>query len=121
MLAGIVLSVALGLLAGAGKALADAQAHGSPRLARRFPKWAGPQAWRLKYRNGDPAQGPRFWLATTLLVGLTDLWHAANLLTGLAADAAVLLAFWLGGWPAAVAYVVVRRVSFQPIYSFLRK
>ncbi len=114
--------VVLGLLAGAGKAVADAQAHGSARLLQWFPRWAGPESWRLKYRNGEKAQGPRFWLADTWLVFATDLWHAANGLAGLAADAAVLLCGWGGPlWWFAVAYVAVRRVVFQPLYSFLRK
>lgn len=117
----VALLVLCGLLAGAGKAFADAQAHGSARLARWFPKWAGPESWRLKYRDGDATKGPRFFLADTLLVGLTDLWHAANLLAGLAADAAVVLAWWLGGLGGAVGYVVARRVVFQPLYSWLRK
>ncbi|MEM6336897.1 MAG: hypothetical protein AAF752_10030, partial [Bacteroidota bacterium] len=31
-----------------------------------------------KYKNGDPAQGPAFIGSTTVLVGLTDGWHAAQ-------------------------------------------
>jgi len=113
---------ALGLLAAAGKAVADAQAHGSPRLLRWFPRWAGPESWRLKYKGSEPANGPRFWLATSLLVSLTDLWHCANLLAWLAADAAVLLTTWPtpGRW-WGLAYVVLRRCVFQPLYSWLRK
>lgn len=112
---------AAGLLAAAGKATADAQAHGSSRLAKWFPRWAGPDAWRLKYKAGDPAAGPAFWLSTTALVFLTDLWHCANFFTWLAADATVLLLAWPG--PArrwGVGYVVVRRLLFQPLYSYLR-
>ncbi len=117
--AGLVL---LALLAAAGKAVADAQAHGSPRLLAWRPRWAGPEAWRLKYKGGEPSAGPAFPLATTLLVFLTDLWHCANFFTWLAADAAVLLLAWAGAWRWwAVAYVVARRVAFQPLYSWLRR
>ena len=115
------LLVALCLLAGLGKAVSDSAAHGSPRLLRWFPRWAGPESWANKYRNNDPAQGPRFWLSTTVLVLVTDLWHAANAFTGACLDAAVLVA----GWPVyrwwAVAGIVARRIVFQPLYSYLRK
>lgn len=117
-----LLLLLLALLAAVGRMLADAQAHGSPRLARWFPRWAGPESWRLKYKGGDPAAGPAFLGSTTVLVFLTDLWHAANFLAWLAADAAVVLLAWPG--PArwwGVGYVVLRRVVFQPGYSFLRK
>lgn len=117
--AGLIL---LALLAAAGKAVADAQAHGSPRLLAWLPRWAGPEAWRLKYKGGEPMTGPAFPLATSLLVSLTDLWHCANALTWLAADVAVLVLAWPGGWRWwAVAYVVARRVAFQPLYSWLRR
>lgn len=113
---------AAGLLAAAGKAAADAQAHGSPRLARWLPRWAGPESWRLKYKGGAPAAGPAFPGATTWLVFLTDCWHLANAVSWLAADAAVVALAWPG--PArwwGVGYVVARRGLFQPLYSFLRK
>lgn len=112
----------LGLVAGLGKAAADAHAHGSARLARWFPRWAGPESWRNKYRNQDPTQGPRFWLSTTLLVWVTDLWHTSNAVQWLAADAVVLgLAYGTPRWWPAVVYVVVRRAVFEPVYKRLRK
>lgn len=113
--------LALLLLAGVGKAVADAQAHGSPRLLRWFPRWAGPESWRLKYRNSDPVLGPRFWLSTSLLVAFTDLWHFANLLMWAAADAAILVAGWVPYRWWAVGAVVARRLVFAPLYSWLRK
>ena len=115
------LIVALCLLAGIGKAVSDSSAHGSARLIHWFPSWGGPTSWRNKYRNGEPAQGPRFLLSTTALVFLTDLWHFANAATWACIDAAVVLA----GWPTyrwwAVAGVVLRRVVFEPMYQWLRK
>ena len=115
------LVLALLTLAAAAKATADAAAHGSPRLARWFPRGTGPNAWRNKYRGGEKANGPAFPLSTTLLVFATDLWHAANAVTWAAADAAFLLVAWpaLRWW--AVAAVGVRRVVFEPVYSYLRK
>lgn len=111
----------LALLAAGGKALADAQQHGSPRLVRWFPRWAGADSWKLKYKNGDATAGPAFPLSTTVLVFLSDCWHFANAVSWLAADAAVLLLAWptTGRW-WAVGYAVGRRLLFQPLYSFLR-
>ena len=116
------LLVALCGLAGVGKALADAIAHGSARLAARGPWWINATSWTLKYKDyygGD--KRPRFPGATTWLVLLTDSWHFFNAVTWACADAAVLLA----GWPMyrwyAVAAIVARRLVFQPIYAFLRK
>lgn len=40
------------------------------------PEWANPKVSTAnKYLNGDPNQGPRFPLSTTLLVGVTDKYH----------------------------------------------
>ena len=116
------LLIGLLLLAGVGKALADADAHGSPLLRRWFPRWSGPDSWQFKYRAyyRDPAT-PRFWGSTTVLVFLTDLWHFANFVTGVALDAAFLLAAWQPYRWYAVAAVVARRIVFVPLYSFLRK
>ena len=112
------------LLAGAAaaKAVADSTAHGSPRLGRWFGTWAGPDSWKRKYLNGDPAQGPAFFLSTTLFVWATDCWHAATEVAWLCADTAVLLAAWAGPgrWWAAAA-IALRRCLFQPIYAYLRK
>lgn len=116
------LLVALLIGAGIGKALADAIAHGSTRLSERGPWWNNATSWTRKYKDyygGD--KRPRFFRATTVLVFLTDGWHACNALTWACADAALLV----GAWPVyrwyAVAAVVARRITFQPLYSFLRK
>ena len=39
--------------------------------------WDDPrkESWKRKYKNQDQAQGPAFFLSTTLLVFLTDAWH----------------------------------------------
>ena len=37
--------------------------------------WNPKLSWRNKYKDGDPAQGPKSPLSTTLLVGFTDGWH----------------------------------------------
>lgn len=37
--------------------------------------WNPSLSWRNKWKNGDPAQGEKFFLSSTLLVGLTDGYH----------------------------------------------
>jgi hypothetical protein len=113
--------VALLLLAGIGKAVADALAHGSTRLDALGPFWRHATSWTRKYKDyygGD--HRARFFGAKTFLVGLTDAWHASNTVQGLASDAALLLA----GWPTfrwyAVVAVVARRCIFVPVYKALR-
>lgn len=115
------LLIALLLLAAIGKAVADADAHGSPRLMRWFPRWSGPDSWKFKYKDGSSTAGPRFWGSTTGLVFLTDLWHFSNFVTWAAVDAAVLLAAFPAYRWCAVGAVVGRRCAFQPIYAWLRK
>lgn len=108
--------------AGAFRAVHDAIAHGAPRLTARGPWWNNATSWTLKYRNyygGD--KRPRFWGATTVLVFLTDGWHCFAALSWACADAALLIAAWQPYRWYAVGAVVLRRVIFEPLYSFLRK
>lgn len=32
-------------------------------------------SWKNKYKNGNPAQGPKFFGSTTFLAFTTDAWH----------------------------------------------
>ena len=45
--------------------------------------WDPYHSWRNKYKNGNPEEGERFPLSTTLLVGFTDAWHFFKLLRNL--------------------------------------
>lgn len=38
--------------------------------------WNPELSWKNKYKNGDPAQGPRFYGSTSALVFTTDAYHA---------------------------------------------
>lgn len=38
--------------------------------------WNPELSWRNKYKNGDPAQGPKFFGSTSALVFTTDGYHA---------------------------------------------
>lgn len=38
--------------------------------------WVNPAiSWKNKWKNGDPAQGEKFFGSSTFLVFITDLWH----------------------------------------------
>lgn len=81
----IIASLTLLILSAIAKATQDVISfkYTTSRFAlvksERFQMWANPAlSWRNKYKNGDPKQGPRFPLATTLLVWVTDLFHLAQ-------------------------------------------
>lgn len=119
----VISIIILCLLAAAAKAVADAQAHGSPRLLAWLPRWAATDSWRNKYRGNDPALGPRFPGSTTWLVAFTDLWHLANLVAWAAWAATAVLAC-LAGRPGLwwlVGGLVAGKLVFEPFYAFLRK
>lgn len=42
--------------------------------------WNPSLSWRNKYKDQDPAKGPKFWGSTTFLVWVTDGWHLAKML-----------------------------------------
>ena len=118
----LALLLALAALAAGWRAVHDTGTHAPEKLAKWGRFWDARTSWTRKYRGGLAQLGPRFPGSTTWLVALTDGWHLSNLLSWLAADVAVLvLAYGTPRlWPA-VAYVVVRRVVFEPLYRWLRK
>lgn len=105
------------------RALHDTMTHepltGKP--AKWGPFWGAYASWVLKYKNNDPAQGPKFPGSTTVLVGFTDGWHLSNLLSWGAMDAAFILVAWERYQWWAVGFVVVARLCFEPLYRYLRQ
>ena len=63
------------------KAVQDFIAHRGGWL-RRGAYWTA-EGWKLKYKNGDPALGERFWGSSRWFVFLTDAWHLFDLLRDL--------------------------------------
>ena len=44
-------------------------------------RWFDPQiSWRNKYKDGDPDNGPKFFLSTSVFVMITDQYHLNNFL-----------------------------------------
>ena len=52
--------------------------------------WNAQYSWRNKWRNGDPMQGEKFWLSSTLFVFMTDGWHMMKFFRNLSVMLAVM-------------------------------
>ena len=61
-------------------------------------------SWRLKWKNRDPNEGPRFFGSTTFLVWLTDGEHLFQFLKQL--TIASLVWFCWGHWLAALLFII---------------
>lgn len=127
-----VLAWAIGLLAlgFVAKAAVDVLTHqAGNNVFERWGAWFDARtSWKNKYRAYDAGDlGPRFPLATTALVLLTDFWHAADsvYLTAYLLGA-MLLGAWLGpagAWPWVLAVVAVKAAGggvFQACYRWFR-
>ena len=119
-----LLLVVLCALAGVFRAFHDCLTHSPVALAKWGPFWDASTSWTRKYKDyyNDP-KTPRFWGATTVFVAWTDAWHASNALLGACWAVIALLACWLG-WASIwwlVAGLLINKLIFEPLYSFLRK
>ena len=96
--------------------------------------WDPAVSWRNKYKNNDPAQGPKFPLSTTLLVGFTDGWHLMQMGYLAFQRLSIVLAvasfytfspdFWVnvGAWATIwVALIWVHAAGFHFTYSIILK
>lgn len=72
----ILVSVLLAISATA-KAIQDKlQFHFDKSVFSKLGSWWNTKdSWKNKWKNGDRKQGEKFFLSSTLLVGLTDAWH----------------------------------------------
>lgn len=72
----LVLSVAFAVASGIPRGKSNAiQFHFSTSKWKDKPEVNPLNSWKQKWKNGEPKQGERFWLSSTLLVGFTDHWH----------------------------------------------
>ena len=83
-------------------------------------QWGGPGSHRNKWKNGNKAEGPRFFLSSTALVFLTDGWHFFQMIWGTAFCLAIVfyqpigsLIQWLPVW---LPVWVVDFVIFKSVY-----
>ena len=69
----------------------------------KFPKlkqWADPKlSWRNKWKDGDPSQGERFFLSSTVFVWITDLWHFAQ--------------------SFMISFFVLAAIFYNPIFNYI--
>jgi hypothetical protein len=118
-----ILAIGFFFLAGAANGVMDTlQFHFAQSMfanPARFdaPFWNPAQSWKNKYRDGDPAQGPRFPLSTTAFVFLTDAWHLAKFLM-LKCIVLGALAFAFASrasklWPTMAAWAIALHLAFQ--------
>lgn len=91
--------------------------------------WIKAVSSNRKWKNGDKAQGERFWLSSTVLVMFTDAWHLAgfiynrtNRLAGIAIGilSAMYSWYYLLGIPVSA---IIYQTTFHIFYTYkiLRK
>lgn len=56
--------------------------------------WNLNESWTNKYKNGDPAQGSKYFGSTTFLVGLTDGYHTMGTVRNITGAVAVIALYW---------------------------
>jgi hypothetical protein len=73
----MILLLSLAILAGVCRAVCSKLVFHFDRsvFACWRPGWDPKKTSNNKYKNRDPAQGPRFWGSTTVFVWLTDPFH----------------------------------------------
>lgn len=121
-LAILFLPLALTLLAAIAMAAMDKiQHHWSVSIFSQLGPWYNPkESWRLKWKNGDPAQGERFPGSSTVFVFVTDFWHFAKWVMLKAIFAAMALALYGVWWQRVVAFVVLHGVFSVGFEVFFR-
>lgn len=78
-----ILTASLVFVGGAAKGFNETLHFNYKAFEKAFPgvneNWFDPQvSWRNKYRDGDPDNGPKFFLSTSVFVMITDQYHLNN-------------------------------------------
>lgn len=75
--------------------------------------WDPKISWRNKYKDGTPLGGEKFFLSTTLFVGVTDAWHLFKLLRTLTIFAGIYFLFIPCGTKSeCLLFVIIARILF---------
>ena len=74
----IILSVVFSVIAGISKAIMDTSEEGVIKWNPLF--WHKHKSSVNKWKNGDKAQGERFWGSSRWFVAQTDAWHLFGVL-----------------------------------------
>ena len=88
--------------------------------------WQIENSWRNKWKNGDPAQGEKFWGSSRWLVPLTDAFHLFGMLNHILIFAAILTYSHIdttSHWYLPPIYLstsyILSRTSFHIFYTHL--
>jgi len=108
----ISIPILLTLIAAMAMAAMDkVQHHWSVSIFSKLGPWWNPrESWRLKWKNGDPAQGERFPGSSTIFVFVTDFWHLAKWLMLKCLFLGMVWGRYEVWWHTAIAFVVVHGV-----------
>lgn len=88
---------------------------------RRLSNWWNPaRSWRMKWKNGDPAQGERFLLSSTALVWLTDAWHLFKGIMLVCLVAVVVCYKPILGLIDIILFLVLWGLFFETTYRWLK-
>lgn len=120
----ILIPLALSLIAAIAMAAMDKiQHHWSVSIFAQLGPWWNPkESWRLKWKNGDPAQGERFWGSSTVFVFVTDFWHLAKWVMLKALFAAMAWGLYEVWWQRLWAFVALHAafsISFELFFRFV--
>lgn len=83
-------------LAGAANGQVEILRNHYPTFAVHYPNanpdyWNPQESWRNKWRNGDPAQGERYFGSSTFLAWNTDAYHLFRTIEKTAITGAVII------------------------------
>lgn len=103
-----MISLVLMSIAGLMKAIIDTNLfHHEQSIFKGKPFFNSNESWKLKYRNGDKAQGDRFFLSSTVLVAFTDSFHLFGMINSFLICAAIVLYSPITGIKIKVLSIIV--------------
>jgi hypothetical protein len=92
--------------------------HADPSVFKSRPQgFFGADAWKWRYKNGDPEQGLLHWVFR--YVGVPDFWHLSGELHWALLGVAVLIA--AGNWWLISGVVIVRLLVANLSYRIARR
>src|SRR5262245_8397401 len=99
-----IITGSLVFVAGAAKGFNETLQYNYPIFEKKFPgandQWFNPKlSWRNKYEGGNPDNGPKYFLSTSLLVMFTDQYHLNNFIQRTALVSALVIKFGEGKKP----------------------
>lgn len=106
----LILGILATIIGGIGKAVRDTLAH---HFEESIFKDKNPLFWNPvlsggnKWKNGDKKQGEKFFLSSTLWVGITEAWHVSESINvAFLFLGAGFMTYYMGLWGAVIARVI---------------